>query len=38
MRIRFGCINVRVFFWEKRIYGEEIKEEEFSEMVEYVDE
>lgn len=37
-RIRSGCINARASFWEKRIHGEETKEEEFPEMVEHVDE
>ena len=35
-RIRAGCINARASFWEKRIHGEETKEEEFPEMVENV--
>nr|XP_022322544.1 titin homolog isoform X5 [Crassostrea virginica] len=35
-RIRAGCINARASFWEKRIQGEETKEEEFPEMVENV--
>lgn len=37
-RIRSGCINARASFWEKRIHGEDTKEEEFPEMVEHVDE
>ncbi|KAK3082766.1 hypothetical protein FSP39_004717, partial [Pinctada imbricata] len=36
-RIRSGCINARASFWEKRIQGEETKEEEFPDMIEHVD-
>ncbi|XP_056010096.1 titin-like isoform X19 [Ostrea edulis] len=37
-RIRFGCTTARASFWEKRIHGEETKEEDFPDMVEHVDE
>ena len=37
-RIRSGCINARASFWEKRIQGEETKEEEFPDMIEHVNE
>lgn len=36
-RIRSGCITARASFWEKRIQGEETKEEEFPDMIEHVD-
>jgi hypothetical protein len=37
-RIRSGCTTARASFWEKRIHGEETKEEDFPDMVENVDE
>ncbi|XP_061183770.1 uncharacterized protein LOC133191984 isoform X2 [Saccostrea echinata] len=37
-RIKSGCITARASFWEKRIHGEETKEEDYPEMVEHVDE